>query len=90
MVGKRQAKIIPNFHLPGTRDFKSVQRRILFKISNSEKVSLELDNPHSNRCFCAAAMIKTISSEVVINKEEKYFAQHEEASKNYRFGNKFL
>ncbi len=73
----------------GTRDFKSVQGRMFFKISNGEEVSLELDNPDSNRRFCAAAMIKTIGSQVVISKEEKYFAHHEEASKNYRFGIKW-
>ena len=77
------------FIYQGTHDFKSVQGRILFKISNGEEVSLELDNPHSNRRFCAAAMIKTIGSEVVISKEEKYFTHHEEASKNYRFGIKW-
>lgn len=77
------------FIYQGTHDFKSVQGRILFKISNGEEVSLEFDNPHSNRRFCAAAMIKTIGSEVVISKEEKYFTHHEEASKNYRFGIKW-
>ncbi|WP_414624135.1 hypothetical protein [Calothrix sp. CCY 0018] len=73
----------------GTSDFKSVQGRILFKISNGEEVFLELDNPDSNRRFCAAAMIKTVRSQIVISKEEKYFADHEEASKNYRFGIKW-
>ncbi|MEH2347402.1 MAG: TerD family protein [Nostoc sp.] len=70
----------------GTRDFKSVQGRIFFKISNGEEVFLELNNPDNNRRFCAAAMIKTIKSQVIITKEEKYFLGHEEASKNYRFG----
>jgi tellurite resistance protein TerA len=74
------------FIYQGTPDFKSVQGRICFKISNGEEVSLELNNPDSNRRFCAAAMIKTIKSEVIITKEEKYFLGHEEASKNYRFG----
>ena len=69
----------------GTRDFKSVQGRIFFKISNGEEVFLELNNPDSHRRFCAAAMIKTIKSQVIITKEEKYFLGHEEASKNYRF-----
>jgi tellurite resistance protein TerA len=74
------------FIYQGTPDFKSVQGRIFFKISNGEEVSLKLNNPDSNRRFCAAAMIKTIKSEVIITKEEKYFLGHEEASKNYRFG----
>ena len=70
----------------GTRDFKSVQGRIFFKISNGEEVFVELNNPDNHRRFCAAAMIKTIKSQVIITKEEKYFLGHEEASKNYRFG----
>ncbi len=74
------------FIYQGTPDFKSVHGRIFFKISNGEEVFLELNNPDSNRRFCAAAMIKTIKSEVIITKEEKYFLGHEEASKNYRFG----
>ncbi|PHJ58390.1 hypothetical protein VF14_29920 [Nostoc linckia z18] len=74
------------FIYQGTPDFKSVQGRIFFKISNGEEVSLELNNPDSNRRFCAAAMIKTIKSQIIITKEEKYFLGHEEASKNYRFG----
>ncbi|MBC1237927.1 tellurium resistance protein TerA [Nostoc sp. 2RC] len=73
------------FIYQGTPDFKSVQGRIFFKISNGEEVSLELNNPDSNRRFCAAAMIKTIKSQIIITKEEKYFLGHEEASKNYRF-----
>ncbi|MEH2256302.1 TerD family protein [Nostoc sp.] len=74
------------FIYQGTPDFKSVHGRIFFKISNGEEVFLELNNPDSNRRFCAAAMIKTIKSEVIITKEEKYFLGHEQASKNYRFG----
>ena len=77
------------FIYQGTSNFKSVQGGILFKISNGEEVFLELDNPDSNRRFCAAAMIKIVGSQVIITKEEKYFSGHDEASKNYRFGFKW-
>ncbi|AFZ15478.1 stress protein [Crinalium epipsammum PCC 9333] len=70
----------------GASDFKSVQGRMLFKVSNGEEIFLELDNPDNNRPFCAAAMIKNTGSKIVASKEEKYFSGHEEASKHYKFG----
>ncbi|MEH2376779.1 tellurium resistance protein TerA [Nostoc sp.] len=70
----------------GIPDFKSVGGRMLFKISNGEEIYLELNNPDTNRPFCAAAMVNNLGSEVTILKEEKYFSGHEEADKHYHFG----
>ena len=70
----------------GVRDFKTVRGRMFFKISNGEEVYLELDNPDSNRNFCAAAMIQNTGSQIVILKEERYFGGHEEADRYYGFG----
>lgn len=74
------------FIYEGAPDFKSVQGRMLFKVNNGEEVYLELNNPDSNRSFCAAALIKNVNSQVVIVKEEKYFTGHKEADKYYQFG----
>ncbi len=74
------------FIYEGAPDFKSVKGRMLFKVSNGEEVYLELNNPDSNRSFCAAALIKNVDSQVAIVKEEKYFTGHQEADKYYQFG----
>jgi len=70
----------------GAPDFKSVKGRMLFKIDNKEEVFFELDNPDSNRSFCAAAVINNINSPVVITKEERYFTGHKAADQHYKFG----
>lgn len=70
----------------GAADFRSVGGRMFFKVSNGEEIYLELNNPDANRPFCAAAMISNLGSQVSILKEEKYFKDHQEADKYYRFG----
>jgi len=74
------------FIYAGVRDFRTVRGRMFFKISNGEEVYLELDNPDSNKNFCAAAMIQNTGSQIVILKEERYFGGHEEADRYYGFG----
>jgi tellurite resistance protein TerA len=59
---------------------------MFFKISNGEEIYLELNNPGLNKPFCAAAMVSNLGDQVAILKEEKYFAGHQEADKNYHFG----
>ncbi len=70
----------------GASDFSSVGGQMFFKISNGEEVYLELNNPDSNRTFCAAAMVNNLGSQITILKEERYFSGHQEADKFYRFG----
>lgn len=74
----------------GAPDFRSVGGRMFFKISNGEEVCLELNNPDSNRPFCAAAMVSNLGSHVTILKEEKYFKEHQEADRFYGFGFKWV
>jgi tellurite resistance protein TerA len=74
------------FIYEGVADFKTVQGRMFFKVSNGEEVYLELNNPDSNRKFCSAAMINNIGSQVAILKEERYFTGHKEADQYYKFG----
>ena len=59
---------------------------MFFKVSNGEEIYLELNNPDANRPLCAAAMVSNLGSQVSILKEEKYFRDHQEADKYYRFG----
>lgn len=70
----------------GASDFSSVGGRMFFKISNGEEVYLELNNPDSNRIFCAAAMVNNLGSQITILKEERYFSGHQEADRFYSFG----
>ncbi len=74
------------FIYEGAIDFKSVHGRMFFKVSNGEEVYLELNNPDSNRSFCAAALVKNINSQIIITKEEKYFQGHRQADKFYEYG----
>jgi tellurite resistance protein TerA len=74
------------FIYEGVADFKTVQGRMFFKVSNGEEVYLELNNPNSNQKFCSAAMINNIGSQVAILKEERYFTGHKEADQYYKFG----
>ena len=70
----------------GAKDFKSVGGKMSFKVSNGERVFLELNNPDRDRSFCVAASIICNGSTVKITKEEKYFANHTSADNHYRFG----
>ena len=74
------------FIYEGARDFKSVNGRMFFKISNGEEIYLELNNPDSNRSFCVAAFVKNINSQIMIVKEEKYFQGHRQADEFYQYG----
>ena len=74
------------FIYEGARDFKSVNGRMFFKISNGEEISLELNNPDSDRNFCVAALVKNINSQIMIVKEEKYFQGHRQADEFYKYG----
>ncbi len=74
------------FIYEGARDFKSVDGKMFFKVSNGEEIYLELNNPDSNRSFCAAALVKNINSQIIIVKEEKYFQGHQQADQFYQYG----
>lgn len=78
------------FIYEGVADFKTVRGRMFFKVSKGEEVYLELNNPDSNRKFCAAAMLSNIGSQVAIIKEEKYFTGHQDADQHYGFGFKWV
>ncbi|QUS59382.1 hypothetical protein [Synechocystis sp. PCC 7338] len=70
----------------GAPDFQSVQGRMLFKVSNNEQIYLELNNPHANCPFCAAATILNNNNKISITKDERYFGGHRLADKYYKFG----
>lgn len=57
-----------------------------FQAAQIEQQNSELNNPDTNRPFCAAAIVSNIGSEVTILKEEKYFSGHKEADDYYHFG----
>ena len=75
-----------SFIYEGADDFQSVRGRMFFKVSNGEEVYLELNNPDSNKNFCAAALIQNIDSQITIVKEERYFGDHQGADAHYGFG----
>lgn len=57
-----------------------------FNITNGETISLQLNNPDNSSRFCAAALFLNINGELVIRKEERYFAGHSDADSYYNFG----
>jgi tellurite resistance protein TerA len=70
----------------GAKDFLSVQANMFFKISNGEEVILLLDNAGINKTFCAAALIENQNGKLSIQKEAKYFTNHQHADQYYQFG----
>ena len=42
----------------GASNFQSVGGRMIFKISNGEEITLDLNNPDSSSVFCAAALFE--------------------------------
>ncbi len=70
----------------GAKDFRTVNGRMHFKMSNGEEIRIELDNPGENQLFCAAAMIQFTEAGVVMTKEERYFNGHRAADDHYGFG----
>jgi tellurite resistance protein TerA len=70
----------------GATDFRSVGGRMFFKVSNGERVELDLNSPSPNLAFCSAALISCQNGEVRITKEERYFSGHREADQHYGFG----
>lgn len=70
----------------GAKDFRTVNGRMHFKMSNGEEIKIALDNPGENQIFCAAAMIQFTEAGVVMTKEERYFNGHSAADNHYGFG----
>lgn len=70
----------------GATDFRTVEGRMHFKISNGEEIRLALDNPGANQIFCAAALIQFTDAGIVMTKEERYFNGHRAADEHYGFG----
>lgn len=70
----------------GADDFRTVNGKMFFKISNGEQVNLDLDNAGLNKKFCAAALIENLNGNLTISKEAKYFYGHSDADQYYGFG----
>ena len=74
------------FIYEGASNFQSVGGHMNFNITNGETISLQLNNPDNSSRFCAAALFLNINGELVIRKEERYFAGHSDADGYYNFG----
>lgn len=70
----------------GAPDFKSVGGTMTIRDQNGSETIVELDDPESNRPFCAICTITEHGDSVVITKEERYLNDHREADEQYGFG----
>ena len=73
----------------GAKNFQSVGGKMIFKISNGEEITLDLNNPDSSSVFCAAALFENKNGSYFLTKEERYFKNHQPADAHYGFGFKW-
>jgi len=87
-VGLSQLKrvVIFAYIYGGSTDFRSVNARVLMKVSNGEEISVDLDSPSPKQTFCAIAQIVNQNGKLTVTKEERYFAGHKDCDLHYGFG----
>ena len=74
------------FIYEGARGFSEVNARLSLTDPNGREIVINLDNPDPNRTFCSICTIENRQGDVLITKEERYFAGHREADEHYGFG----
>ena len=74
------------FIYEGARGFGEVNARLSMTDPNGREIVVNLDNPDPKRTFCAICTIENKQGDVLITKEERYFAGHREADEHYGFG----
>lgn len=70
----------------GSSDFKALNTKVTMQVTNGETVTLDLSTPASGRTFCALAQVSVKDGQIVLTKEEKYFAGHRDCDAAYGFG----
>ena len=74
------------FIYEGARGFSEVNARLSVTDPNGREIVINLDNPDQNRTFCSICTIENRQGDILITKEERYFAGHREADAHYGFG----
>ncbi|MGQ0616586.1 MAG: TerD family protein [Acidimicrobiia bacterium] len=70
----------------GANDFTSVGGRMTLRDQAGSETEIFLNNPDSNRTFCAVCVISESGGQLTITKEERYFRGHMDADNYYGFG----
>ena len=74
------------FIYEGASGFSEVDARLSVTDPGGREIVINLDNPDSNRTFCSICTIENRQGDILITKEERYFAGHREADQHYGFG----
>lgn len=77
------------FIYEGTDLFRSVQSQVQILDQGQYDITIHLDNPDEKNPFCAVCLIENHHNQINITKEERYFADHQQADLFYRFGFKW-
>lgn len=77
------------FIYEGTALFQSVQSQVQILDQGQYDITIQLNNPDEKNPFCAVCLIENHHNQVNIIKEERYFADHQQADLFYRFGFKW-
>lgn len=70
----------------GAGDFVEVGGRMTLHDAAGGETLIRLSAPERGRTFCVVASLRSAAGGVVITKEERYFSDHAEADRAYRFG----
>jgi tellurite resistance protein TerA len=70
----------------GAGDFLEVGGRMMLHDAAGGETLIRLSAPERGRTFCVVASLRSVAGGVVITKEERYFAGHEDADRAYGFG----
>jgi tellurite resistance protein TerA len=70
----------------GARDFSAVAGRVLIRDQEGNEITINLNSPDPKRQFCAVCTIRNVGTCIEIEKEERYFSDHERADRHYGFG----
>jgi tellurite resistance protein TerA len=70
----------------GASDFLEVGGRMTLHDAAGGETLIRLSAPERGHTFCVVASLRSVADGVVITKEERYFAGHEEADRAFGFG----
>lgn len=71
------------FIYEGTSNFRDVNAHMTLKDTAGNEVKLNLDNPSSSATFCAVALLEKQGNQLMVRKEERYFAGHKQCDEHY-------
>lgn len=74
------------FIYEGSPNWESAKGVVTIKQQNSGDIVIKLDNPESGKIMCGLVKIENKNNQLVVTKEERYFAGHKELDQAFGFG----